>query len=199
MIIFMSDILCITNRNICRDDFLPRIIMIAQAKPCGIVLREKDLSQIEYKRLARQIMDICDKYNVPCILHSFVDAALSLNADKIHLPMSVLRGMTDDEKKQFSIIGASCHSAAEAIEAESLGCGYVTAGHIFDTDCKKGLPGRGLDFLKDVCRSVSVPVYAIGGIDKYNVQSVRAAGAKGACVMSGLMLCDSPMEFLAGF
>lgn len=195
----MSDILCITNRNICRDDFPIRIKRIAQAAPRGIVLREKDLSQIEYERLAVQVMEICDKHNVPCILHSFVDAALRLHADKIHLPMSVLRSMTDDEKKQFSIIGASCHSAEEAIEAERLGCGYVTAGHIFETDCKKGLPGRGLDFLKKVCSSVSVPVYAIGGIDKGNIQSVRAAGAKGACVMSGLMLCDNPTEFIAGF
>ena len=84
------------------------------------------------------------------------------------------------------------------MEAEALGCTYVTAGHVFDTDCKRGLPGRGLGFLKEVCGSVSIPVYAIGGIGPDNIADVRKTGAAGACVMSSAMVCaDVQAYFLA--
>lgn len=196
MIMCMSDIICITNRKLCKEDFLTRIERIASCRVKGIVLREKDLDENEYKELAFKVMDICSRYGVKCILHSFVDVALILKADAIHLPLHILRQMTDEEKSHFSIIGASCHSAKDAKEAQTLGCTYITAGHVFETDCKKGLPGRGLDFLKNVCNAVSVPVYAIGGIDSENISQVRMSGASGACVMSSLMVSNNVSEFL---
>ena len=120
-----------------------------------------------------------------------------MGCQSIHLPMSVLRTISADDRAGFTTLGASCHWAEEAIEAEKLGCTYITVGHIFDTDCKKGLPGRGIDFLQEVCRQVSIPVYAIGGIDAANIAEVRNAGAKGACVMSGAMVCEEPDMYLA--
>ena len=72
-------------------------------------------------------------------------------------------------------------------QAQQLGASYITAGHIFATDCKKGLPPRGLGFLKDICRRVDIPVYAIGGITEENMVSALEAGAEGVCIMSGLM------------
>ena len=83
--------------------------------------------------------------------------------------------------------------------AEKLGCTYITAGHGFATDCKKGLAPRGLDFLQAVCRAVDLPVWAIGGITPENFPSVRAAGARGGCVMSGLMTCADPAALLERF
>ena len=199
MIMCMSEILCVTNRTLCREDFLTRIERIAACHPAGIILREKDMKPEDYKELAAAVMELCDRYDVPCILHSFVGAALELRADAIHLPLHILREMASEQKAQFRTIGASCHSVEEAEEAQRLGCTYITAGHIFETDCKKNLPGRGLDFLKAVCASVSIPVYAIGGISTDNIASVRGAGAKGACVMSGLMRCEDPKTYLASF
>jgi thiamine-phosphate diphosphorylase len=199
MTISMSDILCVTNRHLCKEDYLNRLEKIAAAKPVGVILREKDLSEEEYSRLAGEVLAICTKYGVSCILHSFVDAAIRLEAESIHLPLPVLRNMTDSQKRSFRTIGASCHSVEDALEAESLGCTYITAGHIFETDCKKGLPGRGLVFLKNVCDSVSIPVYAIGGIHDGNIAAVRGAGAKGACIMSGLMQCEDVKEYLRRF
>lgn len=196
MIIFMSDILCVTNRTLCKGDFLQRVEEIAANKPKGIILREKDLTEEAYKRLAEEVLFLCKKYEVPCILHSFMDAAIELGAENMHLPLHILRKMDGEKKKKFKHIGASCHSAEEAKEAESLGCTYITAGHVFATDCKKGLEPRGLDFLKMVCESVSIPVYAIGGIGRENIQAVRNAGAKGACMMSGLMRCEDVKEYL---
>ena len=194
MIICMSDILCVTNRSLCHEDFLQRIRKIAACQPKGIILREKDLSEDAYKALAENVMQICKQNDVPCILHSFIDAALLLGAEQIHLPLHILRGMEEEKKRQFRSIGASCHSVAEAQEAARLGCTYITAGHVFVTDCKKGLAPRGLAFLQEVVESVAIPVYAIGGIGSENAASVRKTGAAGVCVMSGLMQCENVEE-----
>lgn len=195
----MSDIICVTNRALCKGDFLTRIEEIARNHPAGIILREKDLSEDEYKKLAEQVLGICEKYQVACVLHSFADVAVELGAEAFHLPLPVLRELAVEKKKQFRMLGASCHSVEEAQEAVVLGCTYIIAGHIFTTDCKKGLPGRGLDFLQSVCDSVSVPVYAIGGINDRNIAAVREAGAKGACVMSGWMQCKNVGSYLEKF
>lgn len=201
MIICMSDILCITNRGLCKEDFLTRIEKIAEARPSpgGIVLREKDMSEEEYSKLAGEVLSICKERGVLCILHSFTETAKKLNCSALHLPLPALRTLSEEEREMFSTLGASCHSAEEAVEAEKLGCTYITAGHIFATDCKKGLPGRGLVFLREVCESVSIPVYAIGGIGPDNYADVRRAGAAGACVMSGTMVCEDVCAYLAAF
>jgi thiamine-phosphate pyrophosphorylase len=68
-----------------------------------------------------------------------------------------------------------------------LGASYVTAGHIFATDCKKGLEPRGITFLENVCASVDIPVYAIGGISSDNYMEALDAGAQRVCMMSALM------------
>lgn len=190
MIMCMSDILCVTNRKLCCDDFLVRIERIAASHPAGIILREKDMLQEAYETLAAAIIEICDRHDVRCILHSFPDVAISLHAQAIHLPLHLLRKMTQEQKSQFTDIGASCHSVEDALEAQSLGCTYITAGHVFETDCKKGLPGRGLDFLRNVCAAVDIPVYGIGGIDADNIVLIRDAGASGACLMSSLMISE---------
>jgi len=195
----MSDILCVTNRKLCRDDFMIRIRRIAQACPAGIILREKDLDSAEYEELGAEVIRICGEYDVPCILHSFPDVAEALGVTALHLPMPVLRQLPEDCRSGYEILGASCHSAEEAQEAEALGCTYITAGHIFETDCKKGLAGRGLEFLKEVCDAVGIPVYGIGGISPDNVVEIRKAGSSGGCIMSGLMKCKDPEAYLKRF
>ena len=77
----------------------------------------------------------------------------------------------------------------EAKEAEGLGASYLTAGHIYATDCKKGLPPRGLTFLEKICRNTTIPVYAIGGIGLTDgrIEEVIRCGARGACIMSEVM------------
>ena len=192
----MSDLICITNRKLCSNNFLDQIEMIASAHPKAIVLREKDLSEKEYEQLARQVMQICQKHGTQCILHSFSNVAIALGAEAVHMPLPLLQKMTPQEKSHFQIIGASCHSLEEAKEAQDLGCTYITAGHIFLTDCRKGLPGRGLPFLEEICKAVRIPVYAIGGISSQNIESVRKTGAAGACIMSGFMRCKTVEEIM---
>ncbi len=167
--------------------------------PAGIILREKDLCESEYRELAGRVLEICRRHRTRCILHSFTAAAAELKCDALHLPFPLLRALADQTKAAFQTLGASCHSVEEAAEAEALGCTYITAGHIFDTECKSGLPGRGIDFLRRICGSVSIPVYAIGGIDAGRIAAVRSAGAAGGCVMSGAMVCENVREYFAAF
>lgn len=145
-------LICVTNRKLVRGDFLERLKEIARQRPAGILLREKDLTPEEYRKLAREVQSICKKAGVPCILHSFTGVAEELEADALHLPLPLLRKLPGEDRGRFRQLGASCHSISEAREAMELGCTYITAGHIFETDCKRGLPGRGLEFLREVCR-----------------------------------------------
>ena len=198
----MYKILAITNRHLCNNDFLTQIEGICslnekntEVKSVSIVLREKDLSENDYKGLVAKVMKICEKNNTECILHTYYKVARELDCKKIHLPLHVLKSKSDIHK-EFDEVGVSIHSVSEAIEAVNLGATYITAGHIFATDCKKDLPPRGLSFLSSVCSSVNIPVFAIGGISLSNAQKAIDAGADGVCIMSGLMKCKNPKEFI---
>ena len=191
----MCKIICVTNRKLCRENYTDRIEKIASLHPHAIVLREKDLQESEYESLAKQVLEICEKHGTQCILHSFSDTAIKLGHRKIHLPLHLLRELSEEKKKHFDVIGSSVHSVEDAVEAERLGCTYITAGHIFATDCKKGLEPRGLDFLRGVVQAVNIPVFGIGGIDAENIKSVTEI-CSGACIMSGLMVCDDPKKYM---
>lgn len=184
-----NDIIAVTNRHLCQRPFLEQIERICSVHPKALLLREKDLSEEEYEALAREVLAICNAHQVPCILHFFPEVAKKLQVDAIHLPLWKLQECTS-ELTVFSQIGTSTHSPSEALKAQQLGATYVTAGHIYTTDCKKGLPGRGLDFLQNVCNAVTIPVYAIGGIklNDSQINEVKSCGVSGACVMSGMML-----------
>jgi len=183
MITSMCKIICVTNRKLCKEDFTERIRRICEAGTDAVILREKDLPHAEYAALAKRISEICSGNGVRFISHTYASYS-----DALHLPLPLLRELVDSARYQD--IGSSVHSVQEAQEAVSLGVTYLTAGHIFETDCKAGLPGRGIGFLCDICSSVKIPVYAIGGITPENAGSVIRAGASGICVMSSLMTCE---------
>lgn len=183
-------VLAITNRKLCDRPFLEQIERICEWGPEAIILREKDLSPKVYAGLAREVINICKKHSKLCILHSFWKAAQKLDCKDIHLPLPVLRELVmSGQKEKFQRIGTSVHSVEEAREAEKLGATYLTAGHIYATDCKKGVPPRGLEFLSEVCHAVDIPVYAIGGIhvDGSQWKEIGKCGAAGGCVMSEIM------------
>lgn len=191
MIIFMFKIICVTDRKSCKEDFLTRIEKIASAKPDRIIFRDKDCSSEEYVKMAFKVIDISDKYDVPCSKY-FHPEFLS----NIHMTMPMLQHFPLSEMNYLRFVGASVHSVDEAVEAEKKGVDYVIAGHIFETPCKPDLAPRGLDFLKQVCNAVKIPIYAIGGINADNIHLIAKAGADGACIMSGFMTCENPAEFI---
>ena len=191
MIISMFKIICVTDRNLCQEDFLTRIEKIASAKPDRIMFRDKDCKDDDYVKTAFKILKISDKYGVPCSMYRKFD-----KFGDIHMTMPMLQHIRLADMNFINLVGASIHSVAEAVEAEKMGVDYVIAGHIFATDCKKGLAPRGLDFLKQVCNAVKIPVYAIGGINADNINLVAKAGADGACIMSGFMTCENPDGYI---
>ena len=126
MIIYMYKLLAITNRHLCYNDFLKQIQDICTLnekntviKSVSIVLREKDLSENDYKDLAAKVLEICKKNNTECILHNFYKVARELNCEKIHLPLSVLKA-DPNIHKEFNKVGVSIHSVAAEIFQFSL-------------------------------------------------------------------------------
>ena len=184
-----SKYIAVTNRHLTgsHDSYFRQIEKISVLKPHGIILREKDLSTEEYLLLAASVKEICDKYGTALFLHSHIDTALRLGGKNIHLSFAGLCGAAGT-LAGFAAVSVSCHSIGEVRQAAKLGATQIVLGNIFETDCKKGLPGKGLDFLKEACSaSGGVPVYAIGGISPANIGEVLKAGAAGGCMMSGFM------------
>ena len=180
-----AHMMAVTNRHLCDRDFLEQIEFLASTDIDAMILREKDMTPEAYEVLAKAVLNICEKYHKKCILHSFSDVAEKLHCENIHLPLPILTELSEKGAlNSFKHIGTSVHSVEDALAAERAGATCLTAGHIFETDCKKGLPGRGLIFLENVCHSTKLPVYAIGGITPENLETVMRAGAVGGCMMS---------------
>lgn len=192
----MYKIAVVTNRHLCREDYLVRLERLAAGGADRIILREKDMTACDYERLAESVLRICESYHAECLLHSYTEVGAHLAHPHIHLPLPALRIVGRDSVWQT--VGVSVHSVEEAAEAEQRGADYVTAGHIFETDCKRGLAGRGTDFLRAVCGSVRIPVWAIGGITEETVGRLGGIAIEGVCIMSSAMTADDPAELIAG-
>ena len=168
-----KNFVCVTDRKISRAPFLQQIETICALCPKALILREKDLTEAEYTQLAQKVQAVCRTCGVKFIVHTFWRVGLALGADGAHAGR----------------FGVSVHSAEEAKAALALGAAYLTAGHIYASSCKQGVPPRGPAFLKEICTLSPVPVYAIGGIglNKAQLEEVLACGAAGACVRSAFM------------
>ena len=190
----LNDVIAVTNRRLSQRPFLEQIKRVCQLRPEAVILREKDLSETEYAKLAEEVYNITTSYDVRLIIHTYINVARELGINTVHMSLHNMREyrkeFIDNVNKINNIkTGCSIHSVEDAVEARNMGASYITAGHVYATDCKKGLAPRGLDFLKNVCDSVDIPVYAIGGIniDDGRRKEVKKYGAAGSCIMSGMM------------
>ena len=194
----------ISNRKLCENENLERQIekifsaykkkiFLENFEIVALTLREKDLYKNEYLNLVKKIYPICKRYRIDLILHQNYD----LNLDKkykiegIHLSYDNFKSLNKNIRegliKKYKRIGISIHSIDEAKEVENLGATYVVAGHIFETDCKKDLEPRGLNFIKELSSILTIPIFAIGGINEENSNLVLNSGAFGVCMISSLM------------
>lgn len=185
-------LICVTQRSACPDDFLTRMESIISQRPTRIILREKDLSPEEYEALAQKLLPLCEKYGVPLMCNGPIPGftlpgcGAQLSFQNRDLPVS-------------GEFGVSVHAPEEAFALRESPAAYLIAGHVFPTDCKKGVPPRGLEFLQKVCQNARQPVYAIGGMTPERVPSVLQAGAAGYCVMSALMKAPDPVRLIQEF
>ena len=194
----------ISNRKLCENENLEkqiekifsayqRKIILENFEIIALTLREKDLYKNEYLKLVEKIYPICQKYRIDLILHQNYDLILEdkYNIEGIHLSYNTFKSLNKNIRKElikkYKKIGVSIHSINEAKEVEMLGANYVVAGHIFKTDCKKDLEPRGLKFIQELSLILTIPIFAIGGINQENSHLVINSGAFGVCMMSSLM------------
>lgn len=168
---------------------IERLAKLTELRPQAVILRAKALDKAAYRTLALQAQQSCEAAGIPLILHSDWQLARELGISMLHLPLALLRQISEYERAYFTWLSTSVHSVGEAQEAQALGATVLIAGHIYTTQCKAGLAPRGLGFLQNVCSAVNLPVYAIGGIsfDASQHAELQANGARGACVMSAYM------------
>lgn len=168
---------------------IERLTKLTELRPQAVILRAKSLDKAAYRTLALHAQQSCEATGIALILHSDWQLAHELGINKLHLPLALLRQMPACKRTHFTWLSTSVHSVGEAQEAQALGVTMLIAGHIYTTQCKADLAPRGLSFLQAVCSSVSLPVYAIGGIgfDAAQHAELKANGARGACVMSAYM------------
>ena len=191
-------IVAVTARTLCRIPFLLQVEKLAAAGVDMLVLREKDLTLSEYRKLAEPVREICAKYGTTFIAHTYPEIAVDGGADGLQLPGALFAAEAEKlAETDIPILGTATHSLEEARFAEAMGADYITAGHIYPTDCKPGLAARGEEFLRSVTEGVHLPVFAIGGIDETNVKNVADCGAAGACFMSSMMRAEDPRAFVA--
>lgn len=183
--------IAVTDRSLCRTDFLTQIRKVTALHPNALILRERDLSDGAYLELAGQVQKICLSEKVPFFVHARIEIAREISCPNIHLPLPVLRELGGRRpagfSKDSSCISVSCHSMEDMQEAVAAGADRIILGTIFETACKKGLLGKGLPFVREISGTCPVPVYAIGGIKESNIDAVIAAGAAGGCMMSRFM------------
>ena len=194
----------ISNRKLCENENLEKQIkkifsayekkiILKNFEIVSLTLREKDLDKNEYLNLVEKIYPICKKYGIDLILHQNYDLNLDekYNIEGIHLSYEIFKSLNKNirEKliKKYKRIGVSIHSLDEGKEVEILGATYVVAGHIFETDCKKDLKPRGLIFIKQLSSTLTIPIFAIGGINQENSNLVIDSGAFSVCMMSSMM------------
>ncbi len=152
-----------------------------------IQLREKELDNAHFFDEAVRIKELCRRYQVPFVINDNVDIARRTDADGVHVGQSDMeagdvRAMLEKDK----ILGVSVQTVEQAVLAESRGADYLGVGAVFHTGSKSDADEVSINTLKAICSAVSIPVYAIGGIDKENVMQLAGSGICGIAVISAI-------------
>lgn len=188
----------ITNRHLVQGDFLKQLEKVTKLHPHALILREKDLTDDAYESLAKKVFDLCKREDITFFLHTKIEIARKIGCKNIHLSIPVLKGLSETEKKalteDFCEISISCHSMEDVEIAMAGGATQIILGTIFETECKKGVLGKGVEFVREICQKCPLPVYAIGGMNLQRLPLVIDAGAAGCCMMSGFMQTTKTLQ-----
>ncbi|HUS04277.1 MAG TPA: thiamine phosphate synthase [Dehalococcoidia bacterium] len=153
-----------------------------------IQLRDKQASKAELLPIAKNLKGLCDKYGILFIINDYLDLALAVDADGLHigqkdLPLPIVRHTLPIDK----IVGCSVTTVSQAIKAQSEGADYIAVGSVFPTKTKGNAVVVGVAGLKQIRQAVTSPLIAIGGINEDNISQVMAAGADSAAVISAVL------------
>lgn len=152
-----------------------------------IQLREKNLDEAHFLEEAKQLKELCKKYNVPFVINDNVDIALSMDADGVHVGQSDMEaGNVRKKLGPDKIIGVSAQTVEQAILAEKRGADYLGVGAVFPTTSKDDAAEVNHETVKAICEAVHIPVIAIGGISKENVSELSNLGLCGIAVISAI-------------
>ncbi|ETD24158.1 thiamine phosphate synthase [Helicobacter macacae] len=190
------------------DKFLARLELLAKSGVDSVILREKDLRESEYLALAKEAIRIFESANkanktnsadtnkanannssneCKLILHNFIEVAYKLEYPFFHAPFCVLEDLVSNKIStqkisENGVLGVSIHSLEELAVALDFGVDYVIAGNVFESACKEGVQGRGVEFLREILARLgqhkndltkdfakNLPIYAVGGICKENL------------------------------
>lgn len=152
-----------------------------------VQLREKHLDQAHFLEEAKDLKMLCKSYNVPFVINDNVDIALEMDADGVHVGQSDMEaGDVRAKLGPDKIIGVSAQTVEQAVLAEKRGADYLGVGAVFPTNSKDDATDVSYETLKAICQAVSIPVIAIGGITKDNVEELSGSGICGIAVISAI-------------
>jgi len=188
----------ITDRQLVPGGNLTGLLgRLAEAGLKGLQLREKDLAEEALLALASSIRPDMEKHGVRWLVNGSPEVAEAVHAGGVHLSSTADPRTARIRLGPSALIGVSTHSRAGARDAQTAGADFLLFGPVFDTPSKRLYgPPQGIERLREVCESVDIPVYAVGGISPERVSQVLGAGARGAAVVSGLMAAADPVEVL---
>ncbi|WP_326909107.1 thiamine phosphate synthase [Sedimentibacter sp. MB31-C6] len=183
----------ITDRTWLNGKTLPEIVEEAILGGVTFIqLREKNLCLEEFLKTAKEVKKVTDKYNIPFVINDNVDIAVLVNADGVHIGQSDEEIITARQKLGYDkIIGLSAKTVAEAVKAEQNGADYIGVGAVFNTSTKLDADSVSIETLRNICKSVNVPVVAIGGITKDNVLELTGTDISGISVISAIFAQDN--------
>ncbi|MCR5292348.1 MAG: thiamine phosphate synthase [Eubacterium sp.] len=152
-----------------------------------IQLREKNLDTAHFLEEAKELKKLCAEYKVPFVINDNVDIALKIDADGVHVGQSDMEaGDVRAKLGPDKIIGVSAQTVEQAILAEKRGADYLGVGAVFPTGSKDDADDVSHETLKAICRAVSIPVIAIGGITVENTPYLKGTGICGIAVISAI-------------
>ena len=155
-----------------------------------VQMREKGLTDDtvgDYLEEARRLRVLTERYSVPLLIDDNVKLALLCGADGVHVGQNDMdaaqaRALLGPDK----ILGVTAKTVEQAIKAQEQGADYLGSGAVFGTSTKADALPMTMERLGEICRSVSIPIVAIGGICLENIGKLRGSGAAGAAVVSGI-------------
>lgn len=152
-----------------------------------VQLREKEMDEEHFLEEAKEIKKLCAEYNVPFVINDNVDIALEMDADGVHVGQSDMEaGDVRAKLGPDKIIGVSAQTVEQALLAQERGADYLGVGAVFHTDSKADAAEVSHETLKAICEAVDIPVIAIGGISKDNVENLAGSGICGIAVISAI-------------